>query len=73
MKRKFERWMYGICWRGDWIARVIAPVWYRFYCPYPTQPDLTARACIKSGNCGCDNSTFAGTRADQQSTLGGEK
>lgn len=58
MRRKFEEFMYGLCWRGDWIARIVAPVWYRFYCPYPIQKDLTAGACIRAGNCGCDNGPY---------------
>lgn len=55
MKRALETFMYGLCWRGDWISRIVAPVWYRLYCPYPLIKNWTARACIASGNCGCDN------------------
>lgn len=53
--RKFERFMYGLTMRGDWISRVVAPIWFHWYCPYPLSDDWTARACVKSGECGCDN------------------
>lgn len=35
---------------------ILQVILYRFRCPYPTIEDRSARACINSGNCGCDNS-----------------
>ena len=61
MKRAFESWMYGLTMRGDWISRVVAPIWFHFYCPYPLSKDWTARSsrparrCVQRGECGCDN------------------
>jgi hypothetical protein len=62
------RWLevqgYRLCWRGDWITRLWAPIWFRFYCPYPIIEDVSARACIKAGHCGCNNG--ADTKADHE-------
>lgn len=55
MRTRFETWGYGVCWRGDWISDLFSRIWFRFYCPYPTIKDHSVRACIASGNCGCDN------------------
>jgi len=55
MKRLFEEWGYGLCFRGDWIARLWCPLWYRWYCPHPIIADHSARACIAAGACGCNN------------------
>lgn len=35
----------------DWWASI----WYRYYCPRPIIDDPTAKACVRSGCCGCDN------------------
>lgn len=55
MRKRFEEWGYALCWREGRIAGLWARVWYRFYCPYPLTENHSARACIASGNCGCDN------------------
>jgi hypothetical protein len=46
---------YRLCWRGGWISRLWAPIWYRWYCPCPIIADYSARACVEGGYCGCDN------------------
>jgi len=36
--RKLEDWGYQLCWElgwRKWIGRLWAPIWYRWYCPYP--------------------------------------
>jgi len=38
-----------------WLHDVWARFWYRHYCPHPIQDNLTARACIDAGTCGCSN------------------
>lgn len=48
---------YRLCWRSDWVARLWAPVWFRWRCPYPIIKDHSVRACIAAGHCGCDNGT----------------
>jgi hypothetical protein len=55
MKRAFEEFMYGLTMRGDWITRIVAPLWFRWYCPHPLRADMTARACVEAGDCGCNN------------------
>lgn len=55
MRRKIEEFMYGLTFRGDWIARIVCPIWFHWYCPYPIIDDYTARACINAGKCGCNN------------------
>lgn len=46
---------YSLCFRSDWISDLWAPIWFRWWCPYPVIADYRAKACIASGNCGCDN------------------
>lgn len=48
-------WIYGLTMRGDWISRIVATIWFRWYCPYPIGKNWTARQCIEAGNCGCNN------------------
>lgn len=55
MRQAFEEFMYGLTMRGDWISRIVAPVWFRWYCPYPLSHNWTARRCVERGDCGCDN------------------
>lgn len=60
MRRAFEEFMYGLSMpRDNWIertiARIVAPIWYRYYCPYPLSRDWTARRCNERGDCGCNN------------------
>jgi hypothetical protein len=38
-----------------WLETAWTGIWWRYYCPYPTIDDWTARACFKSGNCGCSS------------------
>lgn len=54
-KRPIITWLYGLTMRGDWITSIVAPILFRWYCPYPIQDDWTARACIEAGTCGCNN------------------
>jgi hypothetical protein len=56
MRRTLERAMYRLCWRGNWLSDLIAPLWFRWYCPYPLHDDWTARHCLGCGDCGCGNS-----------------
>lgn len=67
MRRAFETWVYGLTMRGDWIASIVARVWFRWYCPVPLSDDWTARRCIADGNCGCNN------RLAPTSAMGSEK
>lgn len=30
-------------------------VWYRYFCPYPTNGFYRARDCARCNNCGCNN------------------
>lgn len=46
---------YRLTMRGDWISDLWSRIWFRWRCPYPIIADHSARACIESGNCGCDN------------------
>jgi hypothetical protein len=62
MKRAIETFMYGLCWRGDWITRLVGPIWFRWYCPHPVRSDWSARVCIAAGDCGCDNNPPVITR-----------
>jgi hypothetical protein len=63
MRRWLETQGYVLVWKlavrkdplSRWLHDAWSRFWYRHYCPYPTQKNLTARACIKSGNCGCSN------------------
>jgi len=55
MKRRLEEFGYSLCWRGDWISRIWAPIWFAYYCPYPVIKDWRAVACINAGQCGCSN------------------
>jgi hypothetical protein len=59
-----DTWLYRLAmWasmhRIDWLSTLI----YRYRCPYPIIEDHSVRACIASGNCGCDNNP-APTRED---------
>jgi len=58
MRRWLEIQGYRLCWgsAGYWFTYIWAPIWFRFYCPYPIIDNLTARACIKAGKCSCSNS-----------------
>jgi hypothetical protein len=49
---------YRLCWRGGRLAGLWARIWYRYRCPYPVIPDHSARACVLSGECGCENQKF---------------
>lgn len=56
MKRALFTFLHRVAWwasgkRVDWLANLI----YRFACPYPIYENWTPRACIRSGNCGCNN------------------
>lgn len=55
MKRTFEKFIYVLTMRGDWISDIVGRVWFRWYCPSPLHDDWTARACISAGDCGCNN------------------
>lgn len=64
MKRWFETQGYVAVWwlalRQGPLARWLHDTWssffFRRYCPYPTLKDnWTARACVESGCCGCNN------------------
>lgn len=66
MRRWLERCGYGLCftlafwrvckhWPVSWVEHAWTWVWYRYYCPYPVVDEWTARACVRSGNCGCNN------------------
>jgi hypothetical protein len=51
-----DSWLYSLAiWasihRVDWLHTLI----YKFRCPYPLIDDHSVRACIASGNCGCNN------------------
>lgn len=68
MKRWLEEHGYALVWRlalrrgriGRWLHDHWSAFWYRHYCPYPVIHDLTARACIAGGHCGCSNGTHRG-------------
>jgi hypothetical protein len=46
---------YRLCWRSGRLASLWALIWYRYRCPYPIIKDHSARACVATGHCGCDN------------------
>jgi hypothetical protein len=50
-----DRLLYGLTFRGDWIASIVARIFFRFRCPYPLLTDHSVRACKRAGLCGCDN------------------
>lgn len=45
------RWLQSVFFRSQLLQRIL----YRYRCPYPVIDDKSARACVESGNCGCDN------------------
>lgn len=53
------RWLdtlgYRMSWGSSWLSFQWARVWYHFRCPYPVNSDHSARACVESGECGCNN------------------
>jgi hypothetical protein len=55
-----------------WLEAAWVGIWWRYYCPRPAIDDWTARACFKSGNCGCNNADrFTSTlRQGHRQTLG---
>lgn len=61
MKRALEEFGYRLTWwfylnhRCEWLGDLWCKIWFRFYCPHPIIDDMTARACIKAGHCGCNN------------------
>lgn len=52
---KFEEWGYAHAWSINWFWDRFARLWFRYYCPRPVIDDPSAKACVRSGNCGCDN------------------
>jgi hypothetical protein len=50
-----DRFLYGLTFRGDWIASIVARIFFRFRCPYPLLADHSIRACKRAGLCGCNN------------------
>jgi hypothetical protein len=44
-------WLQRALFRSFFLQRIF----YRYYCPYPLTHDRTARACVMSGGCGCEN------------------
>lgn len=48
----FDRFLYWLAFRFQWT---LAPIIYRFRCPYPIIKDHSVRACIAAGHCGCNN------------------
>ena len=61
-KGRLVRFGYAMTMRGDWISDLWAPIWFRWWCPYPVIADYSARACVASGDCGCDASRRSGRR-----------
>jgi hypothetical protein len=63
MKRWLETQGYLMVWRlagyrwpgARWLHDTWAEFWYRHYCPYPTHGNWTARSCVMSCNCSCEN------------------
>jgi hypothetical protein len=55
MRRKLEIIGYTLCFGNGRISRLWSRIFFRWYCPYPLRGDWSARACIKAGDCGCDN------------------
>lgn len=55
LEHSFVGWLYRLTFRGDRISRIVAPVLFHWYCPYPLSTDWTARACNKNGTCACNN------------------
>lgn len=69
MRQLVETIGYKLCWelafrrvcRHRWwgiLERLWTPLWYRYYCPRPVISPWTAKACVRSGNCGCENQKF---------------
>lgn len=44
-------WLLRIIMRYGWLEAL----YYRYYCPRPVIDNPSARACVRAGNCGCDN------------------
>lgn len=65
MKRWLETQGYVLVWTlalrkgrvARWLHDRWSGFWYRHYCPCPiaSSGGWTARACIRAGNCGCNN------------------
>lgn len=45
-----------------WLENIWISIWWRYYCPRPVINDWSAKACVNSGNCGCDNQRRYPTR-----------
>lgn len=56
---------YRLCWRGDWVTRIVAPIFFRWRCPHPIIADHSVKACIAAGVCGCNNGDLGERSVDR--------